>query len=38
MTVALANLSKMQEVAQEKGRKVFSYRNIALRAIQDEKA
>ena len=38
MTVALANLGKMKKVAQEKGRMVFSYRNIALRAIQDEKA
>ena len=38
MMVALANLDKMKEVAIEKGRVVFSYRNIALRAIQNENA
>ena len=36
MSMALANIGKMQEVALEKGRVVFSYRNIAFRAIQDE--
>lgn len=31
---ALSNLDRMREVACEKGKEVFSYRNIALKAIQ----
>jgi hypothetical protein len=38
MKAAFDQLNQMRAIAREKGRDVFSYRNIALRAIQNEQA